>query len=251
MMVTIYILKCKEDKYYVGKIADNVWKRIKQHFDGKGAKWTKRYQPIDIIDVRRGLTDRDESKVTIDLMKVFGIHNVRGGAYTKMKLDKDQNEHLEYRLGISDRKPQNRLFEKNAKQSNFRRVLLPLDTAPVKVCRAMKKNGKGRCRKEVIHPNQLCHTHHRQGKNWREISEEELAAGEPISKPKSSKQVKLPNPKLWPKENENGITEQVTRKSAQKIRMHGQCRGSVKSGRRCKMPCEKNQETCKTHKSQR
>ena len=44
-MVTIYILKCKEDKYYVGKIADNVYKRIKQHFGGKGAKWTQRYQP--------------------------------------------------------------------------------------------------------------------------------------------------------------------------------------------------------------
>ena len=61
-MVTIYILKCKQDKYYVGKIASNVWKRIKQHFDGKGAKWTQKYKPIDILDIRRGLTDRDESK---------------------------------------------------------------------------------------------------------------------------------------------------------------------------------------------
>ena len=75
-MVTIYILKCEDDKYYVGKIASNVWKRIKQHFDGKGAKWTKRYQPIDIVDVRRGLTDRDESKITIDFMNATVVTTV-------------------------------------------------------------------------------------------------------------------------------------------------------------------------------
>ena len=57
-MVTIYILKCEDDKYYVGKIASNVWKRIKQHFDGKGAKWTQKYKPVDILDIRRGMTDR-------------------------------------------------------------------------------------------------------------------------------------------------------------------------------------------------
>ena len=74
-MVTIYILKCEDDKYYVGKIASNVWKRIKQHFDGKGAKWTQKYKPVDILDIRRGMTDRDESKVTLDMMKIFGALN--------------------------------------------------------------------------------------------------------------------------------------------------------------------------------
>ena len=250
-MVTIYILKCKEDKYYVGKVADNVYKRIKQHFDGKGAKWTQKYQPIDIIDVRRGLTDRDESKITIDVMKVFGIHNVRGGAYTKMRLDRDQIAHLEYRVGISDKKPENRMFDKNTKQSNFRKVLLPFGTAPVNVCRAMKKNGKGRCRKKISHPGQLCSTHMKQGKHWREISEEELAAGEPINKTRKLNSKQAENGKLWPAENEPGITEQVTRKSAQKIRAHGQCRGSIKSGRRCKMPCEAGKATCKIHRKQR
>ena len=111
-MVTIYILKCEDDKYYVGKIASNVWKRIKQHFDGKGAKWTKKYKPIDIVDIRRGLTDRDESKITLDFMKSHQIHNVRGGAYTKMRLDKAQISHIKYKLGISEKKPQSRMFDK-------------------------------------------------------------------------------------------------------------------------------------------
>ena len=52
-MVTIYILECKGGKYYVGKIKSNVHKRIKQHFDGKGAKWTKKYKPIDNELIRR------------------------------------------------------------------------------------------------------------------------------------------------------------------------------------------------------
>ena len=170
-MVTIYILKCEDDKYYVGKIASNVWKRIKQHFDGKGAKWTKRYQPIDIVDVRRGLTDRDESKITIDFMKAHGIHNVRGGAYTKIRLDRNQVEHLEYRLGITDKKPENRMFDK-------------------------------------------------------------------------------PHAGLWPVDYTPNPRRR-NRKTAEKIRKHGRCRGSTKSGRRCSSPCEKGESTCSTHTGQR
>ena len=170
-MVTIYILKCKEDKYYVGKIADNVYRRIKQHFDGKGAKWTKRYQPIDILDIRRGLTDRDESKVTLDMMKIFGIHNVRGGAYSKMRLDKTQIEYAEYYLGIRDERPQNRMFDK-------------------------------------------------------------------------------PSVGLWP-EDYTPNPKRRNRRTAEKIRKHGRCRGSTKSGRRCSSPCEKGESTCSTHTGQR
>ena len=143
-MVTIYILKCKEDKYYVGKIATNVWKRIEQHFHGKGAKWTQKYKPIDIIDIRRGLTNRDESKITLDMMKIFGINNVRGGAYSKVKLDKTQIEYAEYHLGIRKERPQNRMFDKPTEG------LWPVDNNP-NPRRRNRKNAtrirkNGRCR---------------------------------------------------------------------------------------------------------
>ena len=171
-MVTIYILKCKEDKYYVGKIASNVWKRIKQHFDGKGAKWTKKYKPTDILDIRRGLNDYDESKVTLDMMKIFGIHNVRGGAYSKMRLDKTQVEYAEYHLGLRKERPQNRMFDKpngglwpESNSPNPRRRNRK-NAARIEMngrCRGSTKSGS-RCSMPCEEGEDTCRTHMKQRK---------------------------------------------------------------------------------------
>ncbi len=94
-MVTIYILECKRGKYYVGKIKSNVWKRIKTHFDGKGSKWTQKYKPVDVVDIRRNLTDYHETLVTLEMMKEHGIENVRGGSLARVRLKKEQVEWAE------------------------------------------------------------------------------------------------------------------------------------------------------------
>jgi hypothetical protein len=82
----IYILKCEDNKYYVGR-TKNMEKRVIQHFTLNGSKWTKKYKPIEIINHYDG-DEFDEEKYTLLTMDKYGIENVRGGSYCKMKLSK-------------------------------------------------------------------------------------------------------------------------------------------------------------------
>ena len=96
-LVTIYILKCKEKKWYVGKTSKyGATKRIVQHFANiGGSNWTRRYKPIKVDDVKKNQTSRDEDKWTKVYMDRYGVENVRGGAYCKLELNGDQIRALE------------------------------------------------------------------------------------------------------------------------------------------------------------
>lgn len=176
-MVTIYILECKGGKYYVGKIKTNVWKRIKSHFDGKGSKWTQKHKPVDVVDIRRNLSDYHETLVTLEMMSEYGIENVRGGSLARVRLKKEQIEWAEYRLGLREDRP-NIEGMYNPVRSAFRGVLLPLKTVPFDKCRAMKKNGKGRCTNSPTEDDQLCDMHrvsaNKKKKPWKTITMEQM-----------------------------------------------------------------------------
>ena len=96
-LVTIYILKCEEKKWYVGKTSKyGATKRIVQHFANiGGSNWTRRYKPIKVYDVKKNQTSRDEDKWTKVYMDRYGVENVRGGAYCKLELNEDQIRALE------------------------------------------------------------------------------------------------------------------------------------------------------------
>lgn len=99
--ICIYILKCQENKYYVGK-STNINKRLKQHFKGKGSSWTKIFKPQQIYEIRRNCDEFDEEKITLQYMKKFGINNVRGGSYTRLQLTKYELNHLVRLIRSSD-----------------------------------------------------------------------------------------------------------------------------------------------------
>lgn len=90
----IYILQLEDNKYYVGSTGD-FQKRLEQHKDGLGAKFTQKYK---FKKVYRTITTQkscrladllyNERQVTFECMKKFGIQNVRGAYYTKIELDK-------------------------------------------------------------------------------------------------------------------------------------------------------------------
>ena len=107
-MVTIYILELEDNKYYIGrskkKTDAGIQSRIKAHFNGKGASWTKKYQPIKIVDIKKDQTVYDENKWTKIYMQQYGIENVRGGDYVRVKLPKGDIEKLQRELdGANDR----------------------------------------------------------------------------------------------------------------------------------------------------
>jgi len=108
-MVSIYILELKENKYYIGrskkKTDAGIKSRIKQHFNqGVGASaWCKKYQPIKIIEIKKDQSIFDENKWTKIYMNKYGIENVRGGDYVRVKLSKMDIEKLQREIdGAND-----------------------------------------------------------------------------------------------------------------------------------------------------
>jgi hypothetical protein len=85
----IYILKLKNNKYYVGK-SNDPQKRFKEHISGNGSAFTKKYKPISIEKIIPNATKYDEDKWVKIYMEKYGIENVRGGAYSCVDLDEDQ-----------------------------------------------------------------------------------------------------------------------------------------------------------------
>ncbi len=99
-MVAIYVLKCEDGKYYVGKTEDPET-RFKAHF-GKagGSKWTKKHQPEKILYFEDDLKDIDENRITFEKMKQYGVRNVRGGDYCTVNMSERSIRKLEVKLGL-------------------------------------------------------------------------------------------------------------------------------------------------------
>ena len=80
----IYVLECEEGKYYIG-ITFDFNKRLAQHLAGKGAKWTRLYPPLRVVEiVHNGATLAMENEVTLRYMNQYGAENVRGGSKCKI-----------------------------------------------------------------------------------------------------------------------------------------------------------------------
>ena len=82
----IYILKLADNKYYVGK-SNNLEKRKEAHMNGTACSWTKKYKPIDVVEIIENASPFDEDKYTLEYMDKYGMDNVRGGKYVQEALD--------------------------------------------------------------------------------------------------------------------------------------------------------------------
>ena len=77
----IYKLNLEEGKKYIGKTID-IERRMEQHFNGYGAKVTKKFKPNDyeILDSCPGvLSDGLEQQYTEEYIEKYGYERVRGG----------------------------------------------------------------------------------------------------------------------------------------------------------------------------
>ena len=102
-MSTIYILQLQHGKYYVGK-TDDIQKRFEQHLNGKGSAWTKEHSPIKIVETRQITSSYDETNITKDYMKKYGIENVRGGAYCAVDMTEEQETSIRHEIRSNDDK---------------------------------------------------------------------------------------------------------------------------------------------------
>lgn len=88
-MTNIYVLKLQNGFYYVGK-SENVQKRFEKHCAGFGSAFTKKYPPITIDKIIKGVSDFYEDTVVKEYMAKYGIDKVRGGSYSSEVLDESQ-----------------------------------------------------------------------------------------------------------------------------------------------------------------
>lgn len=89
----IYVLKLEGGKYYIGK-SKNLETRIADHISGNGSEWTKIYKIESVVDTIVEQTDNSftELATTLQYMAKYGIDNVRGSSYSKVKLSKSEKE---------------------------------------------------------------------------------------------------------------------------------------------------------------
>jgi len=78
----VYVLELESNKYYIG-ITNNLNYRYAQHLAGNGAKWTKMYKPIRVVEVVVNATLAHENEITKRYMDQYGLDNVRGGSWAK------------------------------------------------------------------------------------------------------------------------------------------------------------------------
>jgi len=97
---TVYVLRCEDDKYYVGSTL-YCRRRYGQHFgtaeDRRGERggaspsssWTRMYKPLEVVEEYKRIPERyhvgEENRVTAMCMLKYGVNNVRGGMFVKVR----------------------------------------------------------------------------------------------------------------------------------------------------------------------
>jgi len=86
-MVYIYVLKLKDNKWYICKTDNNNVTIENNCFDNE---FTKKYPPENIYQIIPECDKYDEDKYVKKYMDKYGINNVRGGCYNKLLTEKEQ-----------------------------------------------------------------------------------------------------------------------------------------------------------------
>jgi len=100
-MVYIYILKLTNNKYYVGKTNNPIF-RLESHFSSNGSAWTRKYKPLEVIELIPDCDNYDEDKYTLKMMNKYGILNVRGGSFCQINLSADNIKTIKQMLIFSN-----------------------------------------------------------------------------------------------------------------------------------------------------
>jgi predicted GIY-YIG superfamily endonuclease len=93
----IYILKLEKEKYYIGT-TNNKYFTLQSYLNNNNAAWTRKYKPLKVIRFIEDCYDYEENIVTLNIMKLYGVANVRGGSYDAVNLDKSTLDTITQKL---------------------------------------------------------------------------------------------------------------------------------------------------------
>tara|TARA_B100001093_G_scaffold516428_1_gene595175 strand:+ start:556 stop:1110 length:555 start_codon:yes stop_codon:yes gene_type:complete len=102
--MNLYILECRNCKYYIGTTEKNVVTRLEEHMNKKGSAWTRKYPVKKLIKSINNCDKYDEDKWTKIYMDKYGINNVRGGSYSQVTLPCDIIKLLEREVNHANQK---------------------------------------------------------------------------------------------------------------------------------------------------
>jgi len=91
---TIYLLECFADMVYVG-VTSNLERRWTQHKTGKGASFTKRYEPkrlVDSIEIGKMTyeeAEKYEDAYALECIFQYGMNRCRGGHFFRAMPQKE------------------------------------------------------------------------------------------------------------------------------------------------------------------
>lgn len=94
-MPFVYVLLLQDKKYYVGYSERKVGERFLEHFNAQGSQWTRKYHPLQVLQIKQG-TKEDEDRTTLEMMLKHGWWNVRGGKWCHVDLQSCPKALLEY-----------------------------------------------------------------------------------------------------------------------------------------------------------
>jgi hypothetical protein len=117
----IYVLKCKNGKYYVG-MDKNSYKNINDELiNNINSEWIKKYKPVSILQVYNKCNKDDIDKYTEMYMGIYGINNVRGAcSYNQILLDEKTNIYLKYKINDNTTKK-----DTNSNKTKKTKIKLP------------------------------------------------------------------------------------------------------------------------------
>jgi len=91
----VYVLQLEHDCYYVGR-SNRPAIRIEDHFSNnfRGAWWTSRHKPLRVFNVYRNVSPFEEDRITIEMMSIYGVENVRGGTFCSATLSPEEKSYI-------------------------------------------------------------------------------------------------------------------------------------------------------------
>ena len=107
-MTSVYILKLKNNKYFVGRTSKTSYELQKSiKYDTLNGlhtyEWLLVHEPIFLYDVIMDCKENDEEKYTIQYMQQFGIDNVRGSKYKDVILSDNTVKNIISKIHDSER----------------------------------------------------------------------------------------------------------------------------------------------------